>query len=95
MNEQRMAIWDFLCDVLRKQNWFTDIKEPLAAFAGSFALCASSIGSHKAFYDTCVQPFVQKWDKCHWSMPREEFHGHIRHWINEQLVTPPEQFSCT
>ena len=54
--------WDFLCDVLRKQNWFTDIKQRLAATSGSFALCASRIASHKAFYDTCVQPFVHKWE---------------------------------
>ena len=87
--------WDFLCDVLRKQNWFTDVKQKLEATASSFALCASSIESHNAFYDTCVQPFVQKWERYHWSMPREEFHGHIRHWINEQQVTPPEQVSCT
>ena len=88
--------WNFLCDVLRKQNWFTDVRQELAAAtSNSFALCASTIASHKAFYDTCVKLFLEKWGNSHWSMSREQFYGQLCHWITAEEVTSPQQVSFT
>ena len=88
--------WDFFCDVLRKQNWVNDVREQLERTrANSFALCASSVASHKAFYETCLAPFIEKWSKTEWSMPREEFYGQLRYWIEEGEVTAPQQVFCS
>ena len=66
--------WDFLCDVLRKLNWFTDFTDHMNTRL-PFALCFSDAESHQAFYENCLQPSLQKWKKTMGAERREQFYG--------------------
>ena len=83
--------WDFLCDVLQKLTWWTDVTEGMTTAKDTFALCASNRASHQKFHETCMAPFLQHWQQETWKQSREDCYGTLKHWIDIGAVTKPEQ----